>query len=149
MDPTRAALAIEHPWFDSHGAPLYVWTFPREFADEELRAALDAHARWRQVAHFDSAFVVDLSPIVRTTARQRWMVARHISDATDHSTRWVRATSLIVPTSLHRALATAVFWIHRPPTPILVTEHFAEGLAHAMACLADDLPRVDRGAPPP
>lgn len=127
MNDTRYP-AVRHAWFDASRAPLYVWTFPVHIDDATLEDAIAAHRDWRGVAAFPCAFVVDLSQLRHATARQRWMVARHMLDATDHSRRYVVATAVVVPTAFHRALASAVFWIQRPPTPVHVATIFDEAM---------------------
>lgn len=132
---------VEHPWFDSSRAPLYVWTFPDRFDDRELDRALTAYRRWRQAARFESAFVVDLSHIRAATTRQRLMVAGHLSESADHSRRHIVGTSLVVSTPLHRALMTAVFWMQPPPTPVHVVTNFPEGMSFCEKRLATSTPR--------
>lgn len=121
---------IDHPWFDSTRAPLYVWTFPPTFTDEELEAALDAHAEWRRSMHRTHTFVIDLSRIRSATATQRWIVARHLRDAASHARAYVCATAIVVPSALHRALMSAVFRIQSPPTPVHVTQSRDAALAY-------------------
>lgn len=137
---------VEHPWFDSSRAPLYVWTFPARFTDVELESALDAHRRWREVAAFDCAFVVDISLVQTANVRQRWIVARHLVEAAEHTRRHVVATAMVVPTIFHRAIMRGVFWIQPPPTPVHVTQDRAEALAHGDAALSR-LPGADLVAP--
>jgi hypothetical protein len=108
-------IPIEHAWIDSSRAPLYMMTFPVVTLDEDLRACCDARERWAKIAKYPVSWVVDLSAITNTTAKQRRIFSEHLARFEPHDRAYNRGSALIVPNAFLRGVVTAVFWL-KPPT---------------------------------
>jgi hypothetical protein len=110
-------IEIDHPWISNAIMPIYRWTFPSEATDEELRACLEAREEWATRAHYDFAWVIDMSNITKAPALQRKAVAQHLERFDQFGARHNVGSAIIVPSPWLRGLVTAVTWFSPPSFP--------------------------------
>lgn len=144
---------IDHPWIDSSRAPLYVWSFPPEPTDADLRACIEAHRAWRADVHHPVAWVIDLTHARNATTAQRRMIADHVAASEPHDMRWNRGTAFVIPNALVRATVMAVLWMRHPLFETHLVRTLDEGLAWAAGRLrplssSAERPSRPGGVPP-
>ena len=130
--PTTEYIEIDHPWFSNDLMPIYRWTFPSEATDEELGACLRAREDWAIRVRYYTAWVIDMSQIIKGPATQRKALAEHLKRFDEFGARWNAGSALIVPSPWLRGLATAVTWLSPPKFPYqlfsepIAAEHWAK-----------------------
>lgn len=135
-------LSIGHPWIDESRAPLYVWSFPPSFSDEELGAVCRAREVWAEAAKFRVAWVVDLANLGGVSATQRKIFADHLKRFEPHDVAWNQGSAIVAKSSWVRGIVTAVFWLQPPRYPHQTFAARADAIVWARTRLAAAEPRT-------
>lgn len=122
--------------------PLYRWTFPEEATDEALQACFEAREKWRHLAQYPVAWVIDVSHVIKAPATQRKAIAEHLKRFEDYNARWNAGCALIVPNAWLRGIVTAAFWLAPPKFPNKLFSDPLEAEAWATAQLEARMKRL-------
>ncbi len=90
-------IEIDHPWISNDLMPIYLWTFPSETTDEELRACVRAREDCASRVRYHFAWVIDLSNVTKAPPTQRNTLAEHLKGLEEFSGRWNAGSALVVP----------------------------------------------------
>jgi hypothetical protein len=143
--PEAPLSPIEHDWFDSSGAPLYLWTLRSDPTSVELAATLRARERWAQKTQAKVAWVVDLTHLGAVPAMQRKLFAAHLERFRAFDQKWTVASAIVAPSAWLQGLVTAVFWL----TPPKFAHKVFDNLATARDWAQAELDRLETPSPRP
>jgi hypothetical protein len=130
-------LPINHPWIDSQRAPIYRVNFPATTSDDSLRGYCRAVEKWSGQVRYPIAWVMDLSRVTSVSAQQRAAFAKYMAAMRKFDEQYTRASALILPSTLLRGIATAVFWLYEPTFPHRSFADHDEALSWAREALGD------------
>lgn len=112
---------------------MVVLRFPAQFSDADVQLAISALESFFRKTERTQAWIVDLSDIERTTARQRGWFAEYEKRVAEMTSRYVTRAAYIAPNQIVRGILTAVFWIQSPVYPHRVFSDRADGERWACA----------------
>lgn len=140
-------LPIPHAWVDSTDAPIYRVTFPATTSDDKLRDYCRAVEKWSASVRYPVAWVMDLSQVTHVSAPQRAAFAKYMAGMQAFDESYTLASALILPSTLLRGIATAVFWLYSPVFPHRTFAERDEGMTWAREQMRDARPRVSARPP--
>jgi hypothetical protein len=126
-------LAPAHAWFSESRPGLVVLSFPRQFSDADVQLAIRALEAFFRTTERPQAWIVDLSAIEGSTARQRAWFADYEKRVAEMTSRYVTRAAYIAPNQIVRGILTAIFWIQAPVYPHRVFSDRASGERWALS----------------
>jgi hypothetical protein len=119
--------APAHAWFRESRPGLVVLTFPKQFNDAEVQLVIAALESFFRATGRIQAWIIDLSAIDGSTARQRRLFAEYEKRVAELTSRYVTRAAYIAPNQIVRGILTAIFWIQSPVYPHRVFSDRASG----------------------
>lgn len=140
-------LPIQHSWVESAQAPIYRVTFPATTSDDNLRAYCRSVEKWSANVRYPIAWLMDLSHVTHVSAPQRAAFAKYMAGMQAFDEMYTLASALILPSTLLRGIATAVFWLYSPTFPHRTFATCDEGLTWVREQMHDAKPRFSARPP--
>lgn len=119
--------APAHTWFSESRPGLVVQRFPRQFDDADVQRAIATLEDFFRATERPQAWIIDLSAIEGSTARQRVWFAEYEKRVAEMTSRYVTRAAYIAPSPIVRGILTAIFWIQSPVYPHRVFSDRASG----------------------
>jgi hypothetical protein len=135
-------IPLNHAWVDSSQAPIYRVTFPATTSDDKLRGYCHSVEKWSAQVRYPVAWLMDLSRVTHVSAQQRAIFAKYMQSMRTFDEQYTRGSALVLPSTLLRGIATAVFWLYEPTFPHRTFAECEEGLSWAREVVGEVLPRT-------